>query len=35
MNIHMDWCKENEKGEIISVPKYIYNVCMFGEEEYN
>ena len=35
MDIHMEWYKENEKGEVISVPEYIYNVYMFGEEVYN
>jgi len=35
MGIHMEWFKENEKGEVISVPEYIYSVYMFGEEEYN
>jgi len=35
MNIPLKWFEKNEKDEIVSVPEYIYNVCMFGEEEYN
>lgn len=31
-DINLQWCKQNSKGEIVSVPEYMYQVNLIGKE---
>ena len=31
-DINLKWCEQNSKGEIVSVPEYIYHVNLIGKE---